>query len=102
MARLSVFDRKPPLSLLTAGELLDLAAEFRQMALTASTPEVRQSLDVLVVRYVVRAALRELIGQLPPVRLRRRNYRTGRYRTGWFSATAMRHDDLSPALQSTV
>jgi hypothetical protein len=60
MHRLSVFDRKPPLSLLTASQLLDLASEFRQMALTASTPEVRQSLDALVVRYVMRAAVREL------------------------------------------
>lgn len=58
--RLSVFDRKPPLSLLTTSQLLDLAAEFRQMALTASTPEVRRSLDALAVRYVVRAAVREL------------------------------------------
>jgi hypothetical protein len=60
MARLSVFDRKPSLSLLTASQLLDLASEFRQMALTASTPEVQRSLDALAVRYVVRAALREL------------------------------------------
>jgi hypothetical protein len=60
MPRLSIFDRKPPLSLLTASQLLDLAHEFREMALTASTPEVRQSLDRLVVLYVARAAWREL------------------------------------------
>ena len=60
MPRLSIFDRKPPLSLLTASQLLDLAHELRDMALTASTPEVRQSLDALVVLYVVRAARREL------------------------------------------
>jgi hypothetical protein len=60
MPRLSIFDRKPPLSMLTAAQLLDLAHEFRDMALTASTPEVRQSLDRLVVLYVTRAALREL------------------------------------------
>lgn len=57
--RLSVFDRKPPLSMLTAAQLLDLAEQFRAMALTASTPEVRQSLNVLVVRYVLRAAKKE-------------------------------------------
>jgi hypothetical protein len=60
MSRLSIFDRKPPLSLLTASQLLDLAHELREMALTASTPEVRQSLDRLVVLYVMRAARREL------------------------------------------
>lgn len=60
MPRLSIFDRKPPLSSLTASQLLDLAHELRDMALTASTPEVRQSLDRLVVLYVMRAAQREL------------------------------------------
>jgi hypothetical protein len=60
MRRLSVFDRKPPLSLLTASQLLDLAREFRDMALTASTSDVRRSLDLLAARYVVQAALREL------------------------------------------
>ena len=58
--RLSVFDRKPPLSMLSASQLLDLAAEFRAMALTASTPDVRQSLNALVVRYVMRAAKKEI------------------------------------------
>jgi hypothetical protein len=60
MPRLSIFDRKPPLPLLTASQLLDLAHELRDMALTASAPEVRQSLDALVVLYVVRAVRREL------------------------------------------
>ena len=60
MARLSVFDRKPPLSMLTATQLLELAGEFRAMALTASTPAVRQSLNTLVVRYVMLAAKREI------------------------------------------
>jgi hypothetical protein len=60
MRRLSVFDRKPPLSLLTASQLLDLAQDFRAMALTASNPDIRRSLDLLAVRYVVRAAIREL------------------------------------------
>ena len=60
MPRLSIFDRKLPLSMLTASQLLDLAHELREMALTASTPEVRQSLDRLVVLYVMRAARREL------------------------------------------
>jgi hypothetical protein len=60
MPRLSIFDRKPPLSLLTASQLLDLATELREMALTASTPEVRKSLHALVVLYVMRAARREI------------------------------------------
>jgi len=60
MAPLSVFDRKPSLSMLTAAHLLELAAEFRAMALTASTPEAAQSLNALVVRYVNLAAHREL------------------------------------------
>jgi hypothetical protein len=56
---LSIFDRKPPLSLLTASQLLDLATELREMALTASTPGASRSLDALVVLYVMRAARRE-------------------------------------------
>jgi hypothetical protein len=60
MPRLSILDRKPPLSMLTASQILDLAHEFREMALTASTPEVRRSLDALAARYVARAARREL------------------------------------------
>ena len=60
MPRLSIFDHKPPLSLLTAFQLLDLARELREMALTASTPEMRQSLDRLVVLYVMCAARREI------------------------------------------
>jgi hypothetical protein len=54
--RVPVFDRKPPLSMLTAAQLLDLAAEFRAMALTASTPEVRRAFNVLAVRHGCRAA----------------------------------------------
>jgi hypothetical protein len=60
MPRLSVFDHKPPLSMLTVSQLLDLAHEFQEMALTASTPETRQALTRLVVRYVAYAAQREL------------------------------------------
>ena len=33
---------------------------MREMALTASTPEARQSLDRLVVMYIMRAARREM------------------------------------------
>ena len=60
MARLSVFDRKPPLSLLTAGELLDLANRVPPDGLQpASTPEVR--LILRLGRAVCgAAALREL------------------------------------------
>ena len=60
MPRLSVFSRKPPLSTLTVAQLLGLAAEFRAMALTASTPEARHSLNVLAIRYARLAARREL------------------------------------------
>ena len=60
MPRLSIFDRKPPLSMLTASQLLDLAHEFQELALRASSPENRQALTRLVVRYVAYAAQREL------------------------------------------
>jgi len=49
MTRLSIFDRKLPVSMLTVSQLLDLARELREMALTASAPEVRRSLDALIV-----------------------------------------------------
>jgi hypothetical protein len=60
MGRLSVFDRKPPLSLLMAAHLFDLAEEFRATALTAATPAAQRSLDALAVRYLVLAANREI------------------------------------------
>jgi hypothetical protein len=60
MPPLSIFDRKPPLSMLTAAQLLELAEEFREMALTASTPAVQQSFNALVVRYVELAAKMEI------------------------------------------
>jgi hypothetical protein len=60
MPRLSTFDRKPPLSMLTAAQLLDLAREFRDMASTSSTPEVQRSLNVLAARYAGLAAQREI------------------------------------------
>jgi hypothetical protein len=60
MPRLSIFDRKPPLSMLTAAQLLDLAREFRDMASTSSTPEVQRSLNVLAARYDGLAAQREI------------------------------------------
>jgi hypothetical protein len=60
MSDFSIFDHKPPLSLLTAPELLGLARELEKMAQTAPTPEVRDALDAAVVMCVVRAAQREL------------------------------------------
>jgi hypothetical protein len=42
---LAPFGCKPLPSLLTVAQLLDPAKEFRAMALTASTPEVRQFLE---------------------------------------------------------
>jgi hypothetical protein len=60
MPRLSIFDRKPPLSLLTASQLLDLAEELPDMAETASTPETQQALNRVAALYVARAAQREL------------------------------------------
>lgn len=60
MSRLSIFDRKPPLSMLTASQLLDLAEELLDMAATtASTPETQRALRRVAALYVVRAALRE-------------------------------------------
>jgi hypothetical protein len=59
MPRLSIFDRKPPLSLLTASQILDIAEELLDMAAAASMPEVRQSLDRLAALYIARAAQRE-------------------------------------------
>ena len=58
MPRLSIFDRKPPLSLLTASQLLDLAEELLDMAATA-TPETQQALKRVAALYPSRAALRE-------------------------------------------
>ena len=60
MRSFSVFDRKPSLSMLTAAQLLQLASEFRGMALTASTADCRQALNALAVRYVGLAAHREI------------------------------------------
>ena len=60
MPTLSIFGRKPLLALLTASQLLDLAREFRALALAASTTEVQQSLEVRAVRYAVLAAKREI------------------------------------------
>jgi hypothetical protein len=56
MHRMSIFDRKPPLSMLTASQLLDLAGELLEMAATASTVETQQALSRVAARYVARAA----------------------------------------------
>ena len=59
MPRLSIFNRKLPLSLLTASQLLDIAEELLDMAETASTPGTRHALNRVAALYIARAAVRE-------------------------------------------
>lgn len=59
MPRLSVLDPRPPPDLLTARQMLELAEEFRALAAAAETPELRQALTTLAVRYEMTAAMKE-------------------------------------------
>jgi hypothetical protein len=55
--------QRPRLSELSPDELLTRAHEYRCMAATASTPDTRDSLNALAIRYAMLAAEREVSQQ---------------------------------------
>jgi predicted component of type VI protein secretion system len=54
---------RPRLSELSPDELLTRAHQYRSMAATASTPDTRDALNTLAIRYAMLAAEREVSQQ---------------------------------------
>jgi hypothetical protein len=55
---MSFMDPRPPLSALTSEQLMVRAREYRRMAASATTAQIRDALNVLTVRFAMLAAQR--------------------------------------------